>query len=314
MSIIEITLWSLAAAAAITAMIAHYLWGELRKELAAAVDSAADYRARWKNAETAAETQRRRADKRGATATRSLGIVRASIKTIARLAADLASADKRARVHCGMIARQRKRADALWAKYHRAEIALTDALENRIRWSTCPACGRLVAAKGYPSPVGECRFCGCTFTESAICDVDPISQESDLIDTTRALYQAAKRTAKRTAKALAAAVVAFPDIVNPPAVTAENHAWKNKADAAQYAATIEGRPTVHRGPGKPPTPPRPAPVLPSPPARKSKALYQAWTRLLAASSAHQHNRALLDYQETHRQVHGKIDPEAMPWT
>ena len=274
MTLLEICIWSLIAGVGIAAMIARYVWGELRKDLANSVDHldtanrlVATYKAKAKQAKASREFFK--------------GHAIAGTKTIALIAAELIAAEKRAKLHCRMIDDQRLRADWMWVDLKRtrrqwlkAEDALTDQLDSRITWSACPACGRLVECTGWPCTVGTCRHCGYNILESEICISDPISQESDLIDTTWALYQAAKelhasltrapdkdqgrsevnKAAKRTAQTIAAAEKAWPDIVNPPAFRPENTEIaktmprlprslgdiQRKVDDAQYNATIKG--------------------------------------------------------------------------
>ena len=240
MTLLQLCLWSGVAATAIGAMIAHYRWGELRKDLATAVGLLEDrtrqvdiYKGRWNTVKTSREFFK--------------GHAIAGTKTIAALAKELIDGEKRAKLHCSMIEDQRARADGLWEILNAiltetADMAVAfrlvrreyaKVIQGRITWSTCPVCGRLVAATGTPYPIGSCRHCHYMFTGSEICEVDPIKQESDLIETVWNLYTRGRElhrelTARpricleitqreaRLGHALTATEKAFPDIVNPP--------------------------------------------------------------------------------------------------
>lgn len=285
MSILEIYFWSLVvvAATAIGAMIAHQVWRNLSNAFSAMVDSEADYKARWKNAvdewtkaERDATAQMRRADELGASATRCAGVTRSAIKTIAILASDLGGLGKRARLHVSMIEQQRRRADAIWE--HLLET------------------GRQLVR-----------------TENAL---------TGAIENMVAMGRALNATGK-----------AWPDTINPPAFKPENKKIADKlpripralgshvldaarqADEAQYAATIEGELPGHP---KPPMPDRPRHAfdgdpMTTIPTAKSRTLRRAWENLNEQTTPAGHNRALLEYQDLHRQVHGWIDPNARPW-
>lgn len=99
MTIVEITIWSIVAAAAIAAMVARWKWRAMLRDFSDMVDS------------KAAETLR--ADKMAARIAVSGGILKGAIQIIARLAADLDEAQGRAALHCRMIEDQRRRADAI---------------------------------------------------------------------------------------------------------------------------------------------------------------------------------------------------------
>lgn len=164
----------------------------------------------------------------------------AGVKSVALLACEIITCEKRAKLHCEMIEDNRRRAYMIWKKLQRAEVALTDALDHRVTWSTCPVCGRLVACTGWPWPVGTCRHCDRIITDSEICQADPIAQEHELIEwnlytsahelrdaltraPSRDLAQAELKAAiKQMGEAIDAADRAFPDIGTPPAFRPEN--------------------------------------------------------------------------------------------
>ena len=279
MTAIEIIVASTALAIAILAMLADRARTIHKRDLGrhkARADHygklSDQYRDRWKDAVNEwkqAEAQYAAADRDRISARRLLV---AALDTIFDAGRDAGAAgvaaEKRAALHCRMIEDQRRRGDSIWARLMavgrqlvRAENALTGANENRALWSACPACGRLVECRG-PSPIGECRHCACTFTDSDICVVDPVRRESGLIDTAYALYRAGRElhasltsgpaaaaapAVKRIARFLDAAEKAWPDIINPPAGPGRP-LKRADPDAAQYAATITGDIDVGGGP------------------------------------------------------------------
>ena len=297
MTLLEITLWSFVAAVAIGAMIAHWKWSNLKNAFSALADTRDGYKHRWKNA---------------ADGWREAEIARQMV---------------------------------------RAEAALTDALDHRVTWSTCPVCGRLVACTGWPWSVGTCRHCNYIVAKSEVWPADPIKVEADHLAAAARLYQAGKQLhdvitdrprvcieqtqgEARLGRALDAAIEHWPDITGkdprdrdpdgmprstgatpnpdqtPPAVDVQG-----KVDAAQYNATIKGE---LPWPTKPGMPDRlrhafdgdPMTAIPT---AKSRALRRAWSNLQAATDPAGHNKALLEYQDLHRQVHGGPDPNAKPW-
>ena len=193
MTLLEITLWSFVAAVAIGAMIAHWKWSNLKNAFSALADTRDGYKHRWKNAaEGWREAER---DAAAANATN-----RSAIKIIARMSADLIAADRRAGLHCRMMEAQRSRGDAIWRRLLRigrqmvrAEAALTDALDHRVTWSTCPVCGRLVACTGWPWSVGTCRHCNYIVAKPEVWPADPIKVEADHLAAAARLYQAGKQ-------------------------------------------------------------------------------------------------------------------------
>ena len=243
----------------------------LQKRLDAAIAKAEQYRNLWRRAEhgwNQAEDYLRAA-KMARDLFKSHAV--AGTQAVALLGAALNDAEHRAALHTQMIDQQRIRADLLWAggreigrHWVKAENALDSLLDHQVLWSSCPTCGRLVEATGFPSPVGECRTCGAIFTESDLADVDPIVREEVLIDTVWNLYTTAQDlrihldvtpntygpaadAANAMQKALDAAAKAHPDILTPPSAD-----WRKVAEEIHHDVTVGPDRTP-----RPPTPPRP---------------------------------------------------------